>query len=637
MKRSCLRSGIFCLALCMAAGGAHAGEMFKNTEMGQVVVSASRTEQRLADTPRPTYVITADEIEARQPQNIQVLLREIPGLQVVERTGSWGGGGSVRLMGLDAHHTLVLVDGQRFIGGNDVVDIASIPVEAIERIEVVKGPASSLYGSDALGGVVQIFTKKAKEGSALRGGMAAGSRNRFRGHAGADVGGDNYGVRMDYSYRRDDGITQPKDKSRWEAISTTIHYTPSESVNLTFTPLFTRQVTTDDSQTQGGGQGSGQSGQVIIQDRIQERSGINAIAEFKPDAFTRIHTRASYIAHDHRREDGSLEQLAQSWEFEAGATGMFGIHTLSAGYAYLGEKIEDKATHIPQNRKTHSIPGDSADQDTHSLYIQNEMDFGRTLVSLGGRVSHHDDWDTEFNPQAGLVFRAMDTLHLRASVGTAFAGPSLLKRYAEMPRQRRQFIVQPNPDLKPEKSLSWQAGFDWEATPALLIRASFFRNEIDDLIVTVPVDHSQTPKLETYANIGEAVTQGVEWSASWRIMEGLRATLNHSYTDTEDKSTGKKLTDRPEHRAGLDLDYHLRHPDIRFRLTGSWIGERDTVSQNQRKSLSSYETFDLAVTWKAAPQMEIFTRIENLTNEKNIEDEWRLDGTEWMAGMKFYF
>lgn len=628
MKGTGLTSGILCLVFLLAAGGLQARES-GDTELGQVVVSASRTEQRLSDTPRPTYVITAEEIAARQPQNIQVLLREIPGLQVVERTGSWGGGGSVRLMGLDAHHTLVLVDGQRFIGGNDVVDIASIPVEAIERIEVVKGPGSALYGSDALGGVVQIFTKRAKEGTALRAGVAAGSSNRFRGHVGADYGTENSGIRMDYTHRKDDGITQPKDESRWEALSATLHHKPSDTLQLSLTPLFTRQVSTDDSQKK--------SGQTVIQERIQERSAINARADFSPSPLTRMHTRASYIAHDHRREDGSLEQLAQSMEFEAGVSGMFSLHTLSAGYAYLGEKVEDKATHIPAKEKTHSIPGDSADQQTHSLYLQDEMDFGRTLLTLGGRVSHHEDWDTEFNPQAGLVFRATDTLHLRASLGTAFAAPSLQKRYAEMPRNKRQFIVQPNADLKPEKSLSWQAGLDWEATSSLLFRASFFRNEIEDLIATIPVDYKKTPKLETYANIGEALTQGVEWSASWRAFQGFRATLSHSYTETEDKSTGKRLLERPEHRAGLDLDYHLSRPDLRFRLTGSWIGERDMMDGNKRKTLSDYGTLDLAVTWQASPQMEVFTRIENLTDEKAREDEWRLDGVAWMAGMKFTF
>jgi outer membrane receptor for ferrienterochelin and colicin len=619
---------MLCVLFFLAAGGLQAREA-GDTELGQVVVSASRTEQRLSDTPRPTYVITAEEIAARQPQNIQVLLREVPGLQVVERTGSWGGGGSVRLMGLDAHHTLVLVDGQRFIGGNDVVDIASIPVEAIERIEVVKGPGSALYGSDALGGVVQIFTKRAKEGTALRAGVAAGSSNRFRGHVGADYGTENSGIRMDYTHRKDDGITQPKDESRWEAFSATLHHKPSDTLQLSLTPLFTRQVSTDDSQKK--------SGQTVIQERIQERSAINARADFSPSPLTRMHTRASYIAHDHRREDGSLEQLAQSMEFEAGVSGIFSLHTLSAGYAYLGEKVEDKATHIPAKEKTHSIPGNSADQQTHSLYLQDEMDFGRTLLTLGGRVSHHEDWDTEFNPQAGLVFRAKDTLHLRASVGTVFAAPSLQKRYAEMPRNKRQFIVQPNADLKPEKSLSWQAGLDWEATSSLLFRASFFRNEIEDLIVTVPVDYTQNPKLETYANIGEALTQGVEWSLSWRAFQGFRATLSHSYTETEDKSTGKRLLERPEHRAGLDLDYHLSRPDLRFRLTGSWIGERDMMDGNKRKTLSDYGTLDLAVTWQASPQMEVFTRIENLTDEKAKEDEWRLDGVAWMAGMKFTF
>ena len=113
--------------------------------------------------------------------------------------------------------------------------------------------------------------------------------------------------------------------------------------------------------------------------------------------------------------------------------------------------------------------------------------------------------------------------------------------------------------------------------------------------------------------------------------------MSHSYTETEDKSTGKRLLERPEHRAGLDLDYHLSRPDLRFRLTGSWIGERDMMDGNKRKTLSDYGTLDLAVTLQASPQMEVFTRIENLTDEKAKEDEWRLDGVAWMAGMKFTF
>lgn len=187
-----------------------------------------------------------------------------------------------------------------------------------------------------------------------------------------------------------------------------------------------------------------------------------------------------------------------------------------------------------------------------------------------------------------------------------------------------------NPDLKPEKSLSYQAGFDFQPHSTFLIRSSFFRNEIDNLIETVRVDRNMF-----YRNVSEAVTQGIENSISWHPFRAFRASLGYTYTDTVDKQTGKNLTDHPKHLTSLNLNYYLQEPDIRFHLAGLYTGKRTYEENNTTKTPSSFPLVDLTITYYLTEKLELFTRLENLTNEKNIGNETDIDGIEWLLGFDF--
>ncbi|MCW7754012.1 TonB-dependent receptor [Desulfobotulus sp. H1] len=589
-----------CFALPVFAGTG------MESELEQLVVSASRSEQRVEDAISQVYVITAADIQARQIQTVQGLLRDIPGVQITQSTGSWGNGGNVQLMGMNPDQTLILVDGQRFTGGHGSVDISSIPVENIERIEIVKGPGSALYGSDAMAGVIHIITKNAASGVQFRTGLAAGSRNRSLATAGVEAGGERMGTRLDYSRTRTTGVDKDEDTVSNESITASIHYQPMDNTTVRLQPSFSRQTNMVTGEA----------------DRVQERTRLNASADVRPDALSRISVRGSYFAHDHKKKDQSFDSVTTLYEFEGGYSRMVGRHHLSGGYAYLGESVDDKQ----KNLLTDS-------QDTHGVYLQDEMDFGRISITIGGRMDHHDEWGTEVHPRAGVLFRASEKLRFRASAGTAFMAPTLLKLYADGWRMG-PWTMLANPDLKPEKSLSYQAGMDYQVHESLLVRAGIFRNEIDDLIETVRNTQARTM---TYRNVSEAVTQGVETTLTWRPVRAFSATLGYTWTDTENKETGKSLTDRPEHKASLDLDYHLMHPDLRFRLSTIWTGERDYEENGIRKTRSDYTQMDLALTWNLTPNLELFTRLENMTNEKDVSDELDIDGTEWMMGMNFRF
>lgn len=574
------------------------------SELEQMVVSASRSEQQVQDAASQVHVITAADIQARQITNIQDLLREIPGVRITESTGSWGNGGNVQLMGMNPDQSLILLDGQRLTGGHGSVDISSIPVESIERIEIVKGPGSALYGSDAMAGVVHILTRKAKDGKHLRAGISGGSRDRITATAGTDLGNDRMGLRLDYTHKSTSGVNEDTDKMNSNALSASLHYQPVESTTLRLQPFFSRQK----NRVKGEA------------DRIQERSSVNASAEIRPDALSRIQTRASYFSHDHRKVDKSFDAVSTLQEFEAGYARVFGLQAVSLGYAYSGESVDDK-------QKTYTKDS----QSTHGVYLQDEIDLGRLSLTLGGRLDHHDEWGTETHPRAGILFRATDTLRIRASAGTSFMAPTLLKLYADGWKMG-PWTMKANPDLKPEKALSYQAGMDFQAHPTLLLRAALFRNEIDDLIET-----TRTGRTMTYRNVSEALTQGLETTLTWKPARAFSATLGYTWTDTENKQTDKRLLDRPEHKATLDLDYHLTWPDLRFRLTTAWTGEREFEENNVRKTRSDYTQMDLTVTYGVIENMEVFARLENLTNEKNVGDEPDMDGSEWLAGMNLKF
>jgi len=574
-------------------------------------ITATKTEHTLGDVPVIAEVITKEEIKARDIKTVQDALMLLTGLKIDKNCGSWGDKGKVRMLGLDAKHTLILVDGQRILGGHGAaVDLQQIPIEAVERIEVVKGPASALYGSDAVGGVINIITKSAPKKLSAFASTSFGSRSIQVHEASGGFKKDKFGSFLNYTYRKSNGIHKEYDEF-WESIfqgSLEYEFTPESK--LTLKPYYSEH-------------------KMEYERRKQQRIGLNSICEWAPDELSKLKLRGSWFNYMHWTADRSSEWHGNSYETEINYSRLIrNIHTITGGYHYLKKDVDDKGKKY------------KADEFLHSLFIQDEIDFSPFIFVLGVRLDEHDKWGTEVNPKASLLYKVTEDLKLRASVGRAFRAPTLVKLYADGWRMG-PYLVHANPDLKPEKSVGYQVGAEYRFSEKLLCKLSYFRNELEDLISHRivkkfhPIFHFPLFPWDMYwENVDKAMTQGVELSLASQIRDNLAARFGYTFLETEDKNTKKELTYRPKHKLTLELNWEIPEIDLNINLEGEHIGRR---YDSDYKRLGDYTIFNLALTKDIGKYLSIFARIDNIFGKEDIPDEYDIDGTEFLGGIRVKF
>ena len=588
-------------------------------DLGQVIVTATKTEHRLGDVPVAASVITREEIEAKNIKTVQDALIYLTGMRVTRRPGSWGNEGLVQMQGLHPKHTLILVDGQRVFGGHGAVDVHQISIAMVERIEVVRGPASALYGSDALGGVINIITKPAPDEFTASVSTAFGSRRTQIQEASTGFREGKWGGFFNFTHRESDGVRpeyidrrgrKQSDKSEQQIFQGSLEYEFSPESKLTLKPYYSEHI------TQHG------ISPTETQDRRQERRGLNAIWEWQPDELSALSLRGSWFNYEHYTEDRRADWDDDSREVEVNYSWLLGRHTLTAGYHYQHHERDDRGKAF------------RADQTIHSYFIQDEIDLEPLTLVLGVRLDDHDRWGTEINPRASLLCRVTEALRLRASVGTAFRGPTLTQLYADW--RKGPWFVHANPDLEPEESIGYQLGVEYEFSPWLLGKVSLFRNEVEDLITSRRVRVGRPPWDWFWENVAEVTTQGVELSLASQLRDNLTAKFGYTFLDTEDEITGLELTLRPNHELTLELNQEVPELNLNINLAGRYVGSRYRDRANTDR-LDSFTTVDLALRKDMGEHNQVFVRLDNLLGEDDIVDEYGLDGTEFLAGVKMGF
>jgi len=568
--------------------------------LSEVVVTATKTEHTLGDVPVAAEVIAKEEIEARNIGTVQNALEYLTGVKVNKSCGSWGDKGKVEMQGLEAKHTLILVDGQRVLGGHAAaVDLQQISIGMVERIEVVKGPASALYGSDAIGGVINIITKSAPKKPSISASTSFGTRRTQVHEVSGGAKFDKFGSFFNYTYRGSEGICKATDQY-WESIfQGSLGYELTPRSKLTLKPYYSEHRMKDEG-------------------RKQRRFSLNSIWEWAPDELSKLNLRASWFNYKHRTADGSSNWHTDSYETEINYSRKISdIHILTAGYNYRKEKVDDKGKAY------------KADQTLHSFFVQDEINFGPFTFVLGTRIDKHDKWGTEVNPKASLLYRATEDFKLRASVGKGFRGPTLVKLYADKWRMG-PFLVHANPDLRPEKSVGYQVGAEHTFSEKFLCKLSYFRNEVKDLIRHRLVRRGRPPWDLYWENIGKAMTQGVELSLTCQIVDNLTARLGYTFLDTEDKMTKKELAYRPKHKLTLESNWTIPKFALNVNFEGEYTGRRYDRDYNR---LGGYTISNLALT-KDVGKFQVFARVDNIFGRKNIPDEYDIDGTEFLGGVR---
>lgn len=556
----------FCALLPLAAVAQGSDDDAQALE--PIVVTGTRTEHRLDDSPVDVQLITAQDIRRSGARDLAELL-ELEGGIYATRVAARGS--SIEIQGLNSEHVLILVDGRRMIGRiNGAIDLTRLRVDAIERVEIVKGPSSALYGADALGGVVNVITKRGDgqlDGSAtLRGdsgrnleafgNVGWGIGEKVRGQTSAGV----FRIRpFDLSDSRpgEDGIDG---KSRFA--STNVDWDMSERATLGLSGAYSL----DDSVRADGGTG----GRVYDTRKRIEEVRVGAAPRFTLGDDSALSFDGYYNRYydqfvqtqrgnsDYLLDEDTLDQLySLGTQYDHGWSG----HRLTLGGEYQYEALDaDRLDH-------------QGDRDRESLYAQNEFVLRDTTLRVvpGLRFDRDSQFGQQWSPKLALLYDLGNEWVLRAGYGRGYRAPDFKQLLLRFDNPSVGYRVEGNPDLRPERSSGYNLGATWYSSRSASVSASAFYNRVSDLIEIVQTQ-SGPPIVFSYRNVSSARLGGIDVQARCRPWDPFELQIGYGWLDARDADTGERLSGRPEHRANALLRYERL--DYALQLRGVWIGPR---------------------------------------------------------------
>ncbi|MGH9379647.1 MAG: TonB-dependent receptor plug domain-containing protein [Thermoanaerobaculia bacterium] len=573
----------------------------------EILVTASLAEQERRQATASAEVIDREQIEARGVTSVAELLSSVAGLDLVQ-SGGPGQQASLFTRGTESDHTLVLWNGielnDPYFGG---FNWAFLATDGIERVEVVRGPFSALYGSDALGGVVQILTR-APEGVRLR--LEGGSDDYRR--AGAAAGAELGPLQLEaYGYsRRGDGAFDNADfasdggavRADWQA---------GERLRV---GLMAR---VDDSDT-----GIPFSGGLPELDRRigwrEEELALPVEAKVGSWQIEGSLARVDYASRYSDPDDpfGFTRSATDSeaWRARAVATRALGPPDGDAGsWIAFGGDWEEVEVDDSSVFGTNLV---GASQSTRAAFTQWAGELGPVRLDLGLRHDDNSAYGGYTSPRAGVLWRLGDRHRVHASWGEGFRAPSVGELY---------FAGSGNPDLEPELSRGYELGWQHEH-PGLSASVTGFENRLTDLI-----DFDFTTF--TNVNVGRALTRGVEGSLA--VERGIfGGELNATWTEAEDRDNGLALLRRPEWKGNLILT--ARPGDWLASLVLRYVGERPDVDAATfaRTDNPSFVRTDLALTWRVTERLAPYVRVENAADEDYAPAlGFPAPGRTWVAGV----
>ena len=589
------RSALLGAALMSVAVPAYAEETdTETTQLDTIVVEGSRLNQTEAEIGTSVSIITGEEIEKLGFDFALDAVATAPGV-TINQNGSFGGTASVRIRGASSGQTLVLIDGIP-VGDPSATDgsfnFAYLDTENIDRIEVLKGPQSTLWGSDAIGGVVSITTKRPGEG--LSGSVFGeyGSFNTFRG--GASIGNANNigdfrlaatGITSDGISKADETNGNTEDDGYDSStVSARGGLNLPNKIRLDGTLLWNDSEMEYDSYV-GGAQGSVGDGD----ERTQSESLSGNISLKVPLLDDRFENLLMVGYSDITRENYS--NGVQSYYAEGDRAlyryqGTFNINDMNK-LAFGAEREETTA-----NDEESSIDG---------LFALYEFKPVEKLTLTGGlRADDHDKFGSETTGRLAAAYNPTDQVVLRASWGQGFKAPSLFQSTYICTFCG---LTEPNTNLKPETSEAFDIGLDWRSADGRAQASiTFFDQETENMI-----DFSYTAG---YDNIALVESQGIELFGSYRLTDWLSVAANYAYIDAED-GDGNDLSRLPEHSGDIIVSLDPQGP-----LSGAILMRYNGDETNTNgTTLDGWTRVDLTGSYELTNNVELFGRVENLFDE----------------------
>lgn len=551
----------------------------------EVVVSATKVEEPVEETTSDVIVIKEEDIKEMNVEFVPDVLKRVSELNLVQ-SGGVGKKADVILRGGSSEHTLVMIDGIKVKSTTlGSFDFSGINVHDIERIEIVKGPQSTIYGSEAMAGVINIITKKGKGKPKVAVSFESGSFGTYNPSATVSGGDKKLDYRLTGTYFYTDGISAAKngeerDGYKNAALSGKFGFRPAEKLELELSGKYYYDRSELDDRgddlnyTRHGNHYilSGK-GKFYLSDIWEQILTYSNVKDSLKDRDTDTPSNNADII-------TGIETI--DWQHNFYFTNNY---TLIAGFENRLEKGEN-------------IGNFSKKVYNNALYLHNKLSLFEGLLHLNGgiRYDDHETFGNKYTYRLGAVSYIKSAgIKIMANYGTGFRAPSFNELF--WPADR--FGVG-NPNLQPEETDSWEAGIEKGLfNETVVLTATYFNQRYDDLIANWPP-----------VNLGNAEVKGFEAGVSTEITDDLMVRSAYTYLDTDD-GTGQRLTRRPKDKINISAEYSAGP----VTMLAGYVIVSEVFDSTAGRNLASYSLVNLSGSYKLTKHVKLFARIDNLLNE----------------------
>ena len=658
----------------------------------EVVVTATRTENDVKKVPASTQVITQEDIKRGGATSIRNALSMYA--NIFQKSKVRGGGHDIIIRGMETKHSLVMVNGHRISneadanGLGNAMSLDRININDVEKIEIVRGPSSALYGSEAMGGVLNIITKPSKEQTLLTGLEHTSEDTSHWWHA--DTGRiGNFSMTLDARFNKinrsmPDTATESDPYGTAQTYNASLNYYVNDhSYVNAYMDYYSQHLKTDMGTpamkpitlTTSSGKMS-LSGQAMLEGTgskafKQKNYGIswNGKTDKNDWQIQAYMSKFNWSTTSNTKVLGSIPpagmegmfnyllQQKNAYDFNHDEHNMWAIegrdslrvndhHRVTFGAEYVKDKVAgtglgsngDGVHSITENGKTKSSSEKTL--SSYAAYLQDEIEYGKWFIVPAIRYDHHSAYGSHTSPKIGVTYNATDHFRIKANYGDGFKAPSVSQLYYDLDMQMGPNWVHltGNPNLKPEKSKSWDLGVEAEFGKGYG-SLTYFDNDVDNLIASIPKGtDSNGHNLHRYENVNKARIKGLENTLGYRFNDTLEFKVTSTLLDAKDTSAGKDLTQR----ARLSQIYQLIYDDHKDtgwsavlwnQLDYKFVTGKAWESGESVKK--SYSLTNFSLTRKVNKDTRVYGNVQNIFDKK--DEDCDLDGRFWSIGWEHKF